>query len=57
MTAFEINDQLLCLFKRVEVEYISFDKIIQIDEADNYPVEFLNSLNPLVFPAHIFILK
>lgn len=55
--ASEINDQLLRSFEGDVVEYKSVDKVIQTDEAVNYPVEFLNTLNPPGFPAHILRLK
>ena len=56
-TASEINDKLLDSFEGEVVEYKSVNTLLQSDEAVNYPVEFLNSLNPPGFPAHKLRLK
>lgn len=52
-----INDHLLKSFDSPEMEYLSVDSVLQTDQAVNYPVEFLNSLNPPGFPPHKLILK
>lgn len=33
------------------------DMVLQIDYAVHYPVEFLNTFNPLSFPIHMLLLK
>lgn len=38
-----INDTLLMSFEGEEKVYTSIDTVINIDDATNYPVEFLNS--------------
>jgi len=36
------------------MEYISVNSVLQVDD---YPVEFLNFLNPPGFPSHLLTLK
>lgn len=40
------NDTLLMSFVGEEKVFTSIDTVINIDDAINYPVEFLNSLKP-----------
>ena len=47
-----INDNLLKLIPTQERHYISIDTIVEIDDAVNYPTEFLNSLNPTELPRN-----
>lgn len=39
------------------MEYRSVNLVLEIHDAVNYPVEFLNSLNPPGFPPHLLTLK
>lgn len=41
-----INDTLLMSFEGEEKVYTSIDTVVNMDDATNYPVEFLNSLKP-----------
>ncbi|XP_024888397.1 uncharacterized protein LOC112465196 [Temnothorax curvispinosus] len=52
-----INDTLLKSLDEIEMEYRSVDSVVQTDDAVNYPVEFLNSLNPPGLPTHKLRLK
>ncbi|KAL4143309.1 hypothetical protein QTP88_005655 [Uroleucon formosanum] len=56
-TAKEINKILLGSFQAKKMEYRSVNSVLEIDDAVNYPVEFLNSLNPPGFPPHLLTLK
>ena len=40
-----------------ECSFRSFDKVVNNDEATNYPTEFLNSLSPPGFPPYLLRLK
>lgn len=41
-----------------KMEYIMFvNMVLQIYYAVRYPVEFLNTFNPLGFPTHMLLLK
>ncbi|KAL1448236.1 hypothetical protein WDU94_012242 [Cyamophila willieti] len=55
--AFSINESLLAKIPGEEVFYESVDSVLAEDEATNYPVEFLNSLNPPGLPHHTLKLK
>ncbi|XP_025408974.1 uncharacterized protein LOC112682560 [Sipha flava] len=52
-----INDTLLMSFKGEEKVYTSIDTLVNMDDATNYPVEFLNSFKPPVMPYHRLILR
>ncbi|XP_063903784.1 uncharacterized protein LOC135123221 [Zophobas morio] len=52
-----INDLLLKSFEGEEIQYKSVDSVVQTDDAINYPVEFLNTLNPAGLPSHNLTLK
>ncbi|KAL4142948.1 hypothetical protein QTP88_005336 [Uroleucon formosanum] len=56
-TAEEINKILLGSFQAKKMEYRSVNSVLEIDDAVNCPVEFLNSLNPPGFPPHLLTLK
>ena len=49
--ASKINDNILNLYESEENIYSSIDKTAE--EAVNFPIEFLNSLNPPGMPNHI----
>ena len=58
------NDTVTCLNDKVLAEipgqyttYLSVDETMDIQEATNYPTEFLNSLNPTGLPNHKICLK
>lgn len=53
----EINKILLDSFQAKKMEYRSVNSVLEIDDAVNYPGEFLNSLNPPGFPPHLLTLK
>ena len=52
-----INNILLKKLLTAEVKYESVDTVLQVDDAVNYPVEFLNTLHPPGIPPHILYLK
>jgi hypothetical protein len=56
-TAGEINKILLGSFQAKKMEYRSMNSVLEINDAVNYPVEFLNSLNPPGFSPHLLTLK
>lgn len=53
----KINNQILSKLPGVATKYISIDTVTIEDQAVNYPVEFLNSLEPQGMPPHILNLK
>jgi hypothetical protein len=55
--AAELNDILSRSFEAQEMVYKSVDTVINRDETVNYPVEFLNTLNPPGMPSHHITLK
>ena len=59
-TALKVNDQVLKHMVPGAVKcYLSADKAIydNKEDANNYPVEFLNSLTPSGMPPHHLLLK
>ncbi|XP_077264817.1 uncharacterized protein LOC143898893 [Temnothorax americanus] len=52
-----INNILLKSFEEGEMNYRSVDSVVDTDDAVNYPVEFLNTMNPPGLPAHKLFLK
>ncbi|XP_025414746.1 uncharacterized protein LOC112686595, partial [Sipha flava] len=55
--AVAINDTLLMSFEEEEKVYTSIDTVVNMDDATNYSVEFLNSLKPPGMPYHRLILR
>ncbi|XP_074109291.1 ATP-dependent DNA helicase PIF1-like [Cotesia typhae] len=55
--ASRINDMILSLYEEEEKIYSSIDTVVEQDDAINFPVEFLNSLNPPKMSNHILKLK
>ena len=53
----EINDMLLNLIEGKNMDSRSIDSVLEVDNAVQYPLELLNTLNPLDFPANRPILK
>lgn len=49
----EKNKILLDSFQAESMDYRSVNLVLKINDAVNYPVEFLNSLNPLGFLPHL----
>ena len=56
-TSAEINDILLNLIERENMDYRSVDSVLEVDLAVQYPLEFLSTLNLQGFPANRLILK
>ncbi|XP_063915454.1 ATP-dependent DNA helicase pif1-like [Zophobas morio] len=52
-----INNKIQLKVPGVITEYKSIDTVTEEDQAVNYPVEFLNSLEPPGMPPHILTLK
>ncbi|XP_044594412.1 uncharacterized protein LOC123271894 [Cotesia glomerata] len=55
--ASRINDMILSLYEEEEKIYSSINTVVEQDDATNFPVEFLNSLNPPGMSNHILKLK
>ena len=56
-TAAEINKISFDSFQAETMEYRSINSVLEVDDAVDYPVEFLNSLNPPGFPTHLLTSK
>ena len=56
-TSAEINDIILNPIEGENMGYWSVDSVLEVDNAVQYPLEVLNTLNTLGFPAHRLILK
>ncbi|CAM4842651.1 unnamed protein product [Rotaria magnacalcarata] len=52
-----INLQIQQQLPGVDVSYKSIDTVVDIDQAVQYPIEFLNSLEPPGMPPHSLVLK
>ncbi|CAF1468876.1 unnamed protein product [Rotaria magnacalcarata] len=52
-----INLQIQQQLPRVDVSYKSIDTVVDIDQAIQYPIEFLNSLEPPAMPPHSLVRK
>ena len=52
-----INLQIQQQLPGKDTSYKSIDTVVDIDQAVQYPTEFLNSLEPLGMPSHNLILK
>lgn len=52
-----INDRIQLHIPGVPMKYKSVDTVIDEGQAVNYPIEFLNSLEPPGMPPHILTLK
>lgn len=53
----KINDQIQSQIPGQETKYKSIDTIVDEEQVVNYPIEFLNSLDPSGMPPHILFLK
>lgn len=53
----KINHQIQLKLPGEVVKYKSIDTVIDEEQAVNYPIEFLNSLEPSGMPPHILTLK
>ena len=57
ITSAEINDILLNVTEGENMDYRSADLVLEVDNAVQYQLELLKTLNPPCFPAHRPILK
>lgn len=53
----KLNDQTQMTFPGDPVEYESFDRVMDEDQAINYPTDFLNSLKPAEMLPQLLPLK
>lgn len=53
----KINDQIQLQLPGTFTKYKSIDTVMNDNEVVNYPIEFLNSLEPSGMPTHILTLK
>lgn len=56
-SASEINELILKKLSGNGVTYTSFDSVIEVEDAVNYPVEFMNSVQVAGIPSHSLFLK
>ncbi|GFY04395.1 ATP-dependent DNA helicase [Trichonephila clavipes] len=56
-SANNINNFLLNKLTAKHAKYESVDSVMEAEDAVHYPVEFLNTLNPLGIPPHVLNLK
>jgi ATP-dependent DNA helicase PIF1 len=52
-----INDKTMKIFPGIEHMYLSADSVADVNHANLYPIEFLNSLAPSGIPPHRLLLK
>ena len=57
VTVSKINNELMTKIPETPHMYKSVDTVVDVTEAVDYPVEFLNSLEPPGTPPHNLILK
>lgn len=53
----KINHQILNQIPGETVQYKSIDTVTEVNEAVNFPIEFLNSLEPHGIPPHVLKMK
>ena len=56
-TITDINNYIQDMIPGIVTEYSSIDTVVRFDDVVNYPVEFLNSLDPPGMPPHRLRLK
>lgn len=56
-SANSINHFLLSKLPNELIKYESIDSVTEVEDAVNYPVEFLHTLDPPGLPAHVLYLK
>ena len=57
ITYAEINDIILNFIEGENMDYRSVDSVLEVDNAVQYPLKLLITINPPGFPAHRSILK
>ena len=53
----KVNDRILAKIPGAIMKYSSVDSVVEEEEAVQYPMEFLNSLEPPGMPTHVLFLK
>ena len=53
----KVNERLLAKIPGAVMVYRSVDSVVDVEEAVQYPIEFLNSLEPAGMPTHLLGLK